>query len=64
MAANQHSGCLHCDQVYQEIVDFPEIKKPEDESEAKDDKDDNEKKDEKPKEIPGIVISKNKRKNK
>lgn len=25
MSANQHMGCLHCDKIFQELVEFPDL---------------------------------------
>lgn len=66
LSANQHTGCLHCDEVFHSIVDFPEVKETTEKSEHAEQPADEENKEEAaqapPKQAAGIVITKKKRK--
>jgi len=55
MSANQHTGCLFCDEVYKEIVEYPEA------SENSSSQPENKKAEDKPADTGGIIISKKKK---
>lgn len=55
MSANQHTGCLLCDDVFKEIIEYPEA------SEVNPNQSENKKVEEKPADAGGIIISKKKK---